>query len=119
MIVLTGAVLCLPFPTKSPAASYEADLVRMSELLGSIHHLRSICTLNEGSMWRGKMIDMLGTLEGSKSQRDMLISHFNDYYFRAERRFPICTSVAAREANKLFREAETLARRLSSQTKSR
>ncbi|MBI1262663.1 MAG: TIGR02301 family protein [Rhizobiales bacterium] len=119
MIVLMGGMLCLALPGPAGAASYQAGLVRMAEILGSIHHLRSICTLNEGSMWRGKMIDMLGMIEGPKSQRDVLISHFNDYYFRAERRFPVCTSAAAIEANRLFREAESLARRLEAQSQSR
>lgn len=96
------------------AASYDVGYVRMAEILGAVHHLRSICTPNEGAVWRNKMIDMLSYLPEQKAQQEVMISHFNSYYHRYERRYRSCTNDAADEANQLFEEAQILARHLAS-----
>lgn len=113
---VTALILCaLLAPCPARAAAYDVGYVRMAEILGAVHHLRSICTPNEGAMWRNKMIDMLGYLPDQKAQRDVMISHFNNYYHRYERRYRNCSRQAAEEANQLFDEAQILARRLASQ----
>ncbi len=113
---VTALILCaLSAPCPARAAAYDVGYVRMAEILGAVHHLRSICTPNEGAMWRNKMIDMLGYLPDQKAQRDVMISHFNSYYHHYERRYRSCSPQAVEEANQLFDEAQILARRLASQ----
>lgn len=112
-LLMAALIFCMPAPA-ARASSYDLGYVRMAEILGAVHHLRSICTPNEGAVWRNKMIDMLGYLPDQKSQQEIMISHFNSYYHRYERRYRSCTRDAAEEANQLFEEAQILARHLAS-----
>lgn len=112
-LVLAALIFFMP-ATSACAAAYDSSYVRLAEILGAVHHLRSICTPDEGAMWRNKMIDMLSYLPDRTSQQETMISHFNSYYHRYERRYRSCTSEAAEEANHLFDEAQILARHLAS-----
>ena len=47
--------------TRSGAS--EGEMVRLSEILGAIHHLREVCNANEGQLWRSKMQDLLQARE--------------------------------------------------------
>lgn len=90
-----------------------AGLMRLSEILGSVHHLREVCGANEGALWRNKMIDMLNVADLDAAARQAMISHFNDAYHGAQRSFPACSASAAAKANALFDEARRLAGRLA------
>ena len=41
-----------PVPTVAP---YDGGLVRLSEILGSMHYLRELCGASEGTLWRDQM----------------------------------------------------------------
>ncbi|MCE9649913.1 MAG: TIGR02301 family protein [Parvibaculum sp.] len=103
----------------APAVAEDLDgglnrgLMRLSEILGSVHHLREVCGANEGALWRNKMIDMMNTAALSAEQRQAMITHFNDAYYQARAAFPDCSAKAAAKANSLFDEAQRLAGRLS------
>lgn len=99
----------------APARADEMQdgLVRLSEILGAVHHLREICGANEGALWRNKMIDMLNVAALDADGRQRLISHFNDAYFQALKAFPDCSASAAAKSNALFDEAHRLAARLA------
>jgi uncharacterized protein (TIGR02301 family) len=36
-------------------APFDGDLQRLSEILGALHYLRSVCGPNEGQKWRNEM----------------------------------------------------------------
>jgi uncharacterized protein (TIGR02301 family) len=111
-----GAMLALLLafaPVPAQAANLHDGLIRLSEILGSIHHLREICGANDGPLWRNKMIDMMNAAALREKERKVLISHFNDAYYDARTRFPICTRGATRRANTLFDEGYRLAKGLS------
>ena len=97
-------------PVNAQAGSFENGLMRLAEILGSIHHLR-----NDGPLWRNKMIDMMNVAELSAPDRKKIISHFNDAFYSARTRYPDCTTDAARRANLLFNEGHRLAKKLASE----
>ncbi len=102
-------------PVNAQAGSFENGLMRLAEILGSIHHLRNICGANDGPLWRNKMIDMMNVAELSAPDRKKIISHFNDAFYSARTRYPDCTTDAARRANLLFNEGHRLAKKLASE----
>lgn len=104
-------LLLAPLPAKADAI--QSGLTRLSEILGSIHHLRDVCGANDGPLWRNKMIDMINIANLDQNKRQAMISHFNDAYYDARTRYPMCTRDAARRANTLFDEAHQLAARLA------
>lgn len=110
-MVLLGALLLAPLPAS--ASQLNDGLMRLAEILGSVHHLRDVCGANDGLLWRNKMIDMMNVAKLDPKQRKAMISHFNDAFYDARTRFPQCTSDAANRANALFDEAHRLAERLA------
>ncbi len=119
--VLAGAALLFaltlaPAPTR--ADEMTNGLIRLAEILGSVHHLREVCGANEGPLWRNKMIDMLNAANVDAERRQLLISRFNDAYYGTRDAYPACSSDAAARANSLFDEAHRLAAALSGTNKS-
>lgn len=110
-LALVLAVTLAPAPAR--ADKLTDGIERLSEILGAIHHLRDVCGANDGPLWRNKMIDMINVAELDATQRQTMISHFNDAFYQARTRYPMCTQDAAKRANMLFDEAYQLAARLS------
>ena len=40
-------------------APFDGDLMRLAEILGALHYLRTLCGTNEGQKWRGEMQALL------------------------------------------------------------
>jgi len=112
-IALLVALILAATPAPLRADPLDDGFLRLAEILGAAHHLRGLCNPDEGSLWRNKMIDLLDTLHPGPVQRQVLISHFNDAYHRAEARYPRCSAAAAAEVNALFQEGRAIAARLA------
>ena len=125
--VHVGAFLALmlmfalaPAPARADqldTTTLDGGLTRLSQILGTIHHLRDICGANDGPLWRNKMIDMINAAKLEPEKRQALITQFNDAYYDARTDFPKCSGEAAKRANMLFDEAQRLASSLSDQRK--
>ena len=108
-----------PGPAISPAAAgprdpaYNADLIRMSEILGAVHLLRQLCSSGEGQLWRSKMEELLEIEKPEEEQRKLMISHFNISYHQHRRAFEKCDRLATSAADKLIEEGATLSKRLA------
>ncbi|MGV8998316.1 MAG: TIGR02301 family protein [Parvibaculaceae bacterium] len=111
------ALMVALVPAPARADTLDDGLTRLSQILGTIHHLRDICGANDGPLWRNKMIDMINAANLDPEKRQVLIAQFNDAYYDAQADFPNCSDEAAKRANRLFDEAERLASGLSDQRK--
>jgi uncharacterized protein (TIGR02301 family) len=89
--------------------SYERNLLRLSEILGAIHHLRAICNANEGQLWRKKMVELLETEAPSPQRRTALVDRFNQGYRSHQLTFTTCTKKATSRVQKFVKEGATLA----------
>lgn len=117
VVVLAVAIGVIVLSSTAPArprdAAYNADLIRLSEVLGAIHYLRALCRTNEGQLWRNKMTEMLETEEPDEDQRQLLVSHFNITYHRYRKAYERCTTQAVSDANQFIEEGEQLSDRLA------
>jgi uncharacterized protein (TIGR02301 family) len=93
--VLTAAVLVLP-PVCASAqeAPYTSDLLRLSELLGALHHLRPLCGAQETRLWRDKMANLLAAENPSAEMRSRMIGRFNRSYRDLSEVYRTCTPAA-------------------------
>lgn len=112
-LMLGCAVASLPARADNSQTSLMSGLVRLAEILGSVHHLREICGADEGAMWRNKMIDMMNVASLDAEARQRMISHFNDAYYQARSTFPECSTPAAAKSNALLEEGRRLAASLA------
>ncbi|MGF1650648.1 MAG: TIGR02301 family protein [Hyphomicrobiaceae bacterium] len=82
---------------------YDEPLLRLSEVLGSIHYLRALCGHEDGQTWRLHMEELL-TAEGSTPRRRaVLAQRFNQGYRNYSRTYRRCT-VSAKAALQRFLE---------------
>lgn len=92
---------------------YEQKLMRLSEVLGAMHHLRNVCGANEGQLWRDQMIRLLDAEAPSPARRARLVRQFNKGYQTYQRSYQSCTDSASLEATKFASEGASLAQSLA------
>ncbi len=78
-----GAVLAFSTVTPAPVLAadppYEKALLRLAEVLGSVHYLRNLCG-EEGDAWRERMQTLIETENPEPLRRARLIASFNRGY---------------------------------------
>ena len=93
--------------------SYERNLLRLSQILGAIHHLREVCNANEGQLWRKKMVELLETEAPTPQRRTLLVDQFNQGYRGHQLAFPTCTKKATARVRKFVKEGAALATKIA------
>ena len=67
--VLLALVAMAPLPARAAEAPYERQLLRLAEVLGSVHYRRNLCG-EAGKDWRERIETLLTTGKG-KSKPDL------------------------------------------------
>jgi len=94
--------------------AYENQMLRLAEILGSLHYLRELCKANEGQTWRDEMQAMLTAEQPDETRRALLIARFN-YGFRGYREiYRECTPAAAEASNQYLKQGLRLATEIPS-----
>lgn len=106
------AFVAAPLP-HARAYALPGTVMQLAEVLGAVHHLRTLCGTNEGQLWRNKMIEMMGAIDPSEMERKALIKRFNDAYYRYRNAYPNCTGTAAGQSDKLMQDGQRLAAELA------
>lgn len=96
-------------------APYDEQLLRLSEVLGSIHYLRALCGAEENSRWRDHMSAILETEKPTPQRRARLIARFNRGFRAFDEIYRNCTASARLAARRYQQEGI----RLSSQITNR
>lgn len=108
LVALT--LLALPGQTARAAESpFENDLVRLSEILGSLHYLRNLCG-ESGQDWRGRMEALLQAESPDEARRARFVASFNRGYRSFETTYATCTPSALEAIARYIREGEALSR---------
>ncbi|MEM9734369.1 MAG: TIGR02301 family protein [Pseudomonadota bacterium] len=98
-----------PAPTVAePIAPYDDQLLRLSEVLGSIHYLRALCGANEGNQWRDAMGSLIATEEPGPNRRARLVSSFNRGYRAFSTTYTSCTPAALLAVDRYMKEGVSL-----------
>lgn len=104
-----AAVEPAPPPTAELVAPYDPKLMRLAEVLGSIHYLRALCGTKEGSKWRDVMSNMLELEEPQPKRKARMIARFNRGYRAFDASYSTCTSSARLAAERYVEEGAQLA----------
>ncbi len=106
-------------PAKSPAASddpdarpYDAQIYRLSEILGAVHYLRELCGADEGQVWRNQMRDLVNAEGTSALRRARLVDSFNKGYRGYARTYRTCTKPAVLAINRFMEQGTSIAQAL-------
>ncbi|WP_055047221.1 TIGR02301 family protein [Devosia sp. A16] len=101
-------------PARAIDPPYQAEMERLSEILGSLYFLYPLCKPGAGSDWRGEMADLIALDEPDDDRKQRLTGAFNSGYEAYARLYRVCTVSAQQAMSRLLVEAEKTAREIHS-----
>ncbi len=100
-------------PPELPAPSYEADLLRLGEVMGALSVLRDVCGHDDGPEWTQRMRELLDSEAPSGMRRERLAGRFNaavEAYRTSHRN---CTAGSRAAMERFLQEGAKLARSIA------
>jgi uncharacterized protein (TIGR02301 family) len=110
LIVLVLATTATPVRAEVAAAPFDANLLRLAEILGALHFLRGICGANEGAKWRNEMQALIDAEAPGGDRRARMISSFNRGYRGFQQTYHACTPAADLVIRRYLEEGSKIAR---------
>ena len=107
------AALALPAGAAQPAAPFDGDLQRLSEILGALHYLRGICGANDGQKWRTQMQALVAAEAPNGERRDRMVASFNRGYRGFQETYRTCTPAADLVIRRYLEEGSKIAREIT------
>lgn len=102
-----AAMLSATGPGRAETVPYEEQLLRLSEILGSVHYLRSLCGEKDGG-WRDQMETLLNAENPEPAMRARMIASFNRGYRTFGSIYKSCTDSATEAIDRYMKEGEAL-----------
>jgi len=96
---------------------FDARLLRLSEILGAVHHLREICGANEGQLWRDQMTEIMKAEQPPALLRGRMVAAFNSAYRSYQRTYGTCTPSAKTATTRFFAEGMVITKGLAEEFK--
>lgn len=115
LLIMSMPVSAAPAPGGNPsggsddARPYDAKLLRLAELLGSIHYLRELCGANEGQFWRDTMQELMKSEGFTAGRQARLTASFNQGYRSYSRTYNVCTPTARAAIDRFLAEGADIA----------
>lgn len=94
-------------PVMSAETSYDRQLMRLAEVLGSVHFLHHLCG-EKSDLWRIQMESLLAAEAPSDDRRAELIANFNHGYRSFAAVYSKCTDSALQAIEHYMKEGEAL-----------
>ncbi len=96
----------------TPEPPYQQKLLRLSEVLGSVHFLRNLCG-ETGTVWRDSMNDLLVSEKPTPERKAQLTASFNHGYRSFSSAYVRCTPSAIDALGRFMKEGELLSEDIS------
>jgi len=111
---LLAAFLLAPLPSPAQTVGephYDSQLMRLAEILGSLHFLRNLCG-DKGSQWRDRMQRMITMEKPDAKRKARLYGAFNTAYQAFSEHYHQCTPAAREAIRRYEREGAALSQKL-------
>lgn len=92
---------------------YENRLLRLSEIMGSLHFLTLLCRPTEGDIWHDKMTQILKVEAKTKLRKAKLTERFNSGFGSFQATYRKCTPSAETAMVRYIAEAQVIVRNLT------
>jgi len=115
-VLILCALAVLPLSSAravDSGAAFEADLARLSEILGALHHLRAVCGANDGQKWRNEMQALVDSEAQAPGRRAKMIASFNRGYRGFQQTYRSCTPAADIAIRRYLDEGAKIAREIT------
>lgn len=98
-------------PAGAAEAAYDGRMLRLAEILGSLHYLRNLCG-EQGTLWRDRMAQILAAENPEPDRRARYVARFNHGYGAYAQNYSVCTETAIIAINLYMKEGESLTREI-------
>ena len=98
-----------PTPTHPEAAPYEADLLRLAEVMGALAYLRDLCHDGDGEKFRDQIARLIEADSRPQESKDLIAGAFNRGFEGYRLTYRICTSNARAVIGAYLEETQRLA----------
>lgn len=88
---------------------FEPGLIRLAEILGSLHFLRNLCG-EKGTDWRDQMEALITAEKPDAARKARFIASFNHGYRTFQTTYTNCTPAATAAIERYVKEGESLSR---------
>ena len=107
--VAAAPLAAAPAVAASAEAPFEQPLMRLAEVLGSLHYLRNLCG-EAGNQWRNEMEQLLASENPQAERRTRFVASFNRGYRSFDGVYVTCTASATEAISRYMKEGEALSR---------
>ena len=107
-----AAFLGMAAPVHALDAPYDDELMRLAELLGSLHYLRNLCG-EEQTTWRDQMETLMQVEEPEPERRARFVASFNRGYRSFDSIYTACTASAVEAIERYMLEGQTLSKEIA------
>jgi uncharacterized protein (TIGR02301 family) len=98
-----------PTPTEPPPP-YDAQLLRLAELMGALSYLRDLCAAGDGPAFRDKMALLLEAEARTTERKEILAGAFNRGFGDYQLTYRVCTPAAEDIVARFLDESARIAR---------
>jgi uncharacterized protein (TIGR02301 family) len=110
-----GELVGPPIPSDLVAPPiYDAQLLRLSEILGALSFLRQLCGEPDATGWRDEMSALLAAEQPAAERRSRLIGRFNHGFETFNAVYRTCTPSARLAITRYLAEGKTLSNEVRS-----
>ncbi|HEY8564868.1 MAG TPA: TIGR02301 family protein [Beijerinckiaceae bacterium] len=103
-----------PPPPEPPPPPYERELLRFSEVIGSLSFLRGLCGAADAGEWQKRMQTLLEAEGTTQGRRERLAGAYNRGYRGYALTYRTCTTSAGEATARFLAEGDRLSRSLAS-----
>ena len=96
-----------------PPPPYEKDLLRLSEIMGSLSFLRSLCEAEDQGEWRTRMNALIDAEAATRARKERLAGAYNKGFRNYSTTYRRCTPSANLAIERYLAEGSRLARAIS------
>lgn len=97
-------------PKQTSVPPYEKQLLRLSEILGAVHYLATICKSEQETAWRDRMNDLITAEKPEPARRRQIVDRFNRGYQGFSAVYRRCTPSAELAFERYMLEGAGIAR---------
>ena len=102
-----------PPPAEPPPAPYDRDLMRLSEIIGSLAFLRGLCGGPDAAEWPRRMSALMEAEGVTPGRRERLAGAYNRGYRGYALTYRVCTPAATLATSRFLAEGERLSQALA------
>jgi uncharacterized protein (TIGR02301 family) len=102
-----------PPALEPPPPPYEKEVLRLSEIVGSLAFLRALCASSDAAEWPKRMQALLESEGTTPARRERLAGAYNRGYRGYALTYRTCTPSATEATARYLKEGETLSRNLA------